>query len=339
MPDATAFLSYTHKDDAFFGNYISDFRKSLEIGVHVVSGSESFRIFQDVDGIVIGEQWRKKIADVIDATSVFIPMLSPLFLNSGPCRDEVELFVEHEKALGRDDLILPVYFIEAPKLEKEEETAKDPIAKEIAKRQRFDWRENANLSLHDATARKAVLDLAREITRALDRIQAPAAPVPRSATTAPDTLGAQPQPQSGATPDERHREELVAGGVADAGRERPNEHTILWVDDRPSGNVWERRALETYGVRFVIARTTDEAVQLLRTSNFDAVISDMGRPGDPGAGFTLLAQVHGAANPPPYFIYCGAQAPLIAAEGKRRGAQLVTNDPDELVAAVVAALR
>ncbi len=47
----TAFLSYTRKDDQFFGGYITAFRKSLELGVHVVTGREEFRLFPDIDGI------------------------------------------------------------------------------------------------------------------------------------------------------------------------------------------------------------------------------------------------------------------------------------------------
>jgi CheY-like chemotaxis protein len=348
MPDATAFLSYTRKDDAFFSNYISNFRESLEIGVHVATGNDSFRIFQDVDGIVIGEQWEKKIAEVIDASCLFIPILSPLFLNSTPCRDEVELFIHHERKLGRDDLILPVYLISAPKLEKPEETKKDPIAREIARRQRFDWREKSKLSLHEPSAREAILDLARQIGDAIDRIEAPsnASPgsrgagvdgidTPRSAKLRSHGVRHGPSPEA----NEAHREKLGARAVADMGRDEPSERTILWVDDVPSNNIWERRALESYGMRFVLARTTDEAVEQLRSRSFDAVISDMSRPGDRRAGFTLLEEVRAAASAPPYFIYCGRQAPFIAAEGRRRGADLVTNDPDDLVAAVVAAVR
>src|SRR5690606_34381936 len=106
-----AFLSYTRKDAEFFGGYITEFRKTLENAVHVVSGSEAFKIFQDVEGIVIGESWKKKLSDVISASSFFVPMVSPLFLSSEPCRDEVNEFLEHERSLGRDDLILPVYFL------------------------------------------------------------------------------------------------------------------------------------------------------------------------------------------------------------------------------------
>lgn len=122
----TAFLSYTRKDNKFFGDYITTFRQSLELGVHVVSGREEFRLFQDIDGIELGEPWRKKLAEVIDASIFLVPMVTPLFLGSQPCREELQLFLQHEKKLERDDLILPVYFMECPALEKKSEIAKDP---------------------------------------------------------------------------------------------------------------------------------------------------------------------------------------------------------------------
>ena len=121
MAEPLGFLSYTRRDDQFFGGYITAFREALEAGVQVVTGDRGFRLFQDVEGIVIGEQWEKKLAEVIGRASFFLPMLSPLFLSSPNCREEVELFVGREGALGRDDMILPIYLVDSPKLEKAEE--------------------------------------------------------------------------------------------------------------------------------------------------------------------------------------------------------------------------
>jgi hypothetical protein len=63
------------KDDEFFGGYITAFHKTLESAVHVVTGMEEFHIFQDVEGIVLGEQWQKKLTDVIDAANLLVPRL------------------------------------------------------------------------------------------------------------------------------------------------------------------------------------------------------------------------------------------------------------------------
>ena len=57
MAEPSAFLSCTRKDDHFFGGYITAFRQALEAGVQVVTGDRLLRLCQDVEGIVIGEQW------------------------------------------------------------------------------------------------------------------------------------------------------------------------------------------------------------------------------------------------------------------------------------------
>jgi PleD family two-component response regulator len=52
---------------------------------------------------------------------------------------------------------------------------------------------------------------------------------------------------------------------------------ILWGDDGPENNVVERKVLRSFGVNFVLARSTEEAVKLFQCHDFDMVISDMSR--------------------------------------------------------------
>ena len=336
MSQPLAFLSYTRKDDEFFGGYITAFRKTLEVAVHVVSGEETFRIFQDVEGIVVGENWQKKLSEVIQESSFFLPMLSPLFFNSQPCREEVTEFLAHERSLARDDLILPVYFLSSAKLEKDEERNKDPIAKALAARQMFDWRKKANVPLQDPASRDAILELANAIVASLARLAAresfehaaarPAA-APQRSKPEPTNLAADPR--------------LSAGVDGSIKREQLSPRRILWVDDNPENNMWERRALESYGVQFALAKDTEQAREILSEDDgFAAVISDMGRADDRNAGITLLKWIREQpALDMPYFIYTSA----IAAKRQPRTGdpqpQGITADPDDLVGRIVAALR
>ena len=320
---ALAFLSYTRKDDEFFGGYITAFRKMLENAVQVVTGETSFQVFQDIDGIVIGENWEKKLDEAIHGSSFFVPMLSPLFFNSQPCREEVEKFLEHERALKRSDLILPIYFLTTAKLEKEEEKTKDPLATEFAKRQLFDWRQQANVPLQDPAGREAILALARAVANALERLEVKQTlPVRGREIITSDTR-------------------LMTGIPAEVLREKLTTRKVLWVDDNPDNNIWERQALESYGVEFVLAQDTAEAVQLWQDKGpFTAIISDMGRVGDAQAGYTLLSIVKEAPIKVPYFIYTAANhEESLSHDAKVRGAQGLTSDPDALVAMVVAAIR
>jgi CheY-like chemotaxis protein len=113
---------------------------------------------------------------------------------------------------------------------------------------------------------------------------------------------------------------------------------VLWVDDRPKNNVYERQALEALGVGFVLAQSTDEAIEKLARQKFDAIISDMGRPPDLQAGYTLLDQLRANGDRTPFIIYAGSRAAEHQAEARRRGAVGCTNHPSELLEMVLAAI-
>ena len=78
--------------------------------------------------------------------------------------------------------------------------------------------------------------------------------------------------------------------VADAARpERDAKWTqILWVDDRPENNYYERRAFEAIGLHFTLAQSTDEALKELVNSQYAAIVSDMGRREGPREGYVLF---------------------------------------------------
>lgn len=111
-PDA--FLSYTRFDDQHDGGAISQFRLRLANAVRAVTG-KPFEIFQDVDGIGLGEPWAEKLDETLEEVRFFIPILTPSYFNSAPCRDELEKFLKAEENAGRKDLILPIYYIRSPK--------------------------------------------------------------------------------------------------------------------------------------------------------------------------------------------------------------------------------
>ncbi|WP_432812009.1 hypothetical protein [Pantanalinema sp. GBBB05] len=92
----------------------------------------------------------------------------------------------------------------------------------------------------------------------------------------------------GATPEGAAN--VVAEAVTPQAIKQAEKSTVLWVDDRPDNNIYERQALRALGINFVLALSTEEALEHIRTQRFDAIISDMGRPPDAQAGYTLLAK-------------------------------------------------
>jgi CheY-like chemotaxis protein len=100
----------------------------------------------------------------------------------------------------------------------------------------------------------------------------------------------------------------------------------------------ERAALEALGIRFVVAKSTDEALEKMKIQSFNAIISDMGRPDDRQAGYTLLDKLRGSGDHTPFIIYAGSRAPEHIAEARRRGAVGCTNRPNELFEMVLSTL-
>jgi CheY-like chemotaxis protein len=318
-----AFLSYTRLDDEFFGGAITSLRRLLELGVQVVSGDRTFNIFQDVEGIEFGQKWQKRLNEAISTSSFLIPIVTPLFFKSDPCRDELKRFMEHEKNIGRDDLILPIYFVTAPVLERPELRRDDVLASEIGSRQRYDWRVRADLPPNDPQIRRAVLELAEKIAAAIARSTSPS-PVDPLARRVDDP-----------TADE------TFNLVKSLGRERERRNArklVLWVDDRPDNNTIERQSMAAYNIDFVLAQSTGQALAELKKRRFDAIISDMSRPPDSRAGYTLLEAVRGSGDLTPYLIFAGSSSPAYVREALSRGAQGTTNRADELLQMTLQAL-
>jgi CheY-like chemotaxis protein len=119
---------------------------------------------------------------------------------------------------------------------------------------------------------------------------------------------------------------------------RIEDSRVLWVDDRPDNNEYERQALEALGLKIVISTSTDDALAKIGRQHFDAIISDMGRPPDPQAGYTLLEKLRASGDKVPFIIYASSRLPEHQAEAKRRGAVGCTNRATELFAMVVSAL-
>ena len=52
---------------------------------------------------------------------------------------------------------------------------------------------------------------------------------------------------------------------------------MLWVDDRPANNEFERKWLRPHGIVFDSVVSTDEALEQLSNESYDLVITDLGR--------------------------------------------------------------
>jgi CheY-like chemotaxis protein len=151
------------------------------------------------------------------------------------------------------------------------------------------------------------------------------------------------RPDTATTPESAARNakeaaDVVAESVNPRVIRRASKATVLWVDDQLNNNIFERQSLEALGVSFVLATSTDEALDKLAKQKFDAIISDMGRPPDPRAGYTLLDQLRASGNQVPFIIYSSSNAPEHKTEARSHGAVGCTNRASELFGYVLTAL-
>lgn len=134
--------------------------------------------------------------------------------------------------------------------------------------------------------------------------------------------------------------EVVSQAITPKAARRLDNAVLLWVDDSPWNNVYERQSLEALGISFDISTSTEDALGKLRLHKYDVVISDMGRPPDSQAGYTLLEGMKKLKINTPFIIYSGSGSrPEYKAEALRRGASGSTDEVDELFQLVVSAIQ
>ena len=113
---------------------------------------------------------------------------------------------------------------------------------------------------------------------------------------------------------------------------------ILWVDDRPMDNNFERQAFEAMGLEFTLVLTTDEAFEKLSQNKFATIISDMGRVEGPREGYVLLDRLRKEGDQTPLFFYAGSNEREHKLETSEHDGQGCTNNPQELFEMVIKAV-
>jgi hypothetical protein len=186
-PDA--FLSYARLDDQVSDGYISWLREKLEGQVNAEIGKGSFWIFQDTDEIPAGANWASALDDALAGARFLIPILSPSYFASQPCLFELAKFHGFESISGRKDLIIPIYFRDAPDHWND---PNNPNAALLRERQLFDWRPLRRKRRDDPEVLEHVERLASDIKVALLRTAAAAhaAATPVTIITGPEALAA-----------------------------------------------------------------------------------------------------------------------------------------------------
>jgi len=98
--------------------------------------------------------------------------------------------------------------------------------------------------------------------------------------------------------------EVVSKAVLKKTSDESWRKRILWADDRPNNNIYERKAFESMGLTFTLALSTLEALEILKQNRFAAIISDMGRKEGPREGYVLLDTIRNKGDRTSFFYLC-----------------------------------
>ncbi len=177
-----AFMSYVRFNDQHDDGQLSQFRERLAAEVRAQIG-EDFAIFQDRNDITWGQNWQRRIDEALDEVTLLLVIITPSLFHSPACRAEVTRFLERERALGRGDLILPVYYISAREMDNPVLRESDEMAKVLFSRQYADWRELRFEPLTSPLVRKAIAQLASRLRDSFWQPPAVARPAGRARPT------------------------------------------------------------------------------------------------------------------------------------------------------------
>jgi len=103
---------------------------------------------------------------------------------------------------------------------------------------------------------------------------------------------------------------------------------VLWVDDHPENNAWERATLRALGVHITSVETTRSALACLSQESFDVIVSDIARGGSPEEGVQALPALRQVTPSTAVIFYTGVLKP---GSDRPPSAFGITNRPDELM--------
>ncbi|MGH6652635.1 MAG: toll/interleukin-1 receptor domain-containing protein [Sphingopyxis sp.] len=112
------FWSYARQDDSVSGGKLSALRTLLMSELQQQYGRDPIKIFQDVSAIPPGAEWEHEITASLNKAAFFIPIITPAFLQSEWCCQEVHIFLEREAQLSREysgsslRRIFPIHYID-----------------------------------------------------------------------------------------------------------------------------------------------------------------------------------------------------------------------------------
>ncbi|PKB65871.1 MAG: hypothetical protein BZY81_08990 [SAR202 cluster bacterium Io17-Chloro-G4] len=163
-----AFLSFVNSDFHHEEGRIAQFRERLADEVSMHTGKD-LSVFVDRDDALWKQAWEERVEQATDDPALLISFITPRFFRSDQCKSEMEAFIELERQLNRNDLVLPLYYVRCPFLDDDAKQGGDEMVDSIIGREhRFDWRELRFQPISAPEVGKALEELALRIREVLE---------------------------------------------------------------------------------------------------------------------------------------------------------------------------
>jgi hypothetical protein len=188
MSQAQGFWSYVHADNDGMHGAILRVAQHLQDEYGVITGGSELDLFLDNMKLKWGVKWRERIREAIQDSTFFIPIVTPRYFKSDECRNELLGFAGEARELGREALIMPLYFVDVPEVESGD--SNDPMVELVVESQMKDWRTLRFLDQTTQPYRIGLNELATELLEiSRDR---------ESVTTAKPTTSSDEEDEDGA---------------------------------------------------------------------------------------------------------------------------------------------
>ncbi len=104
-----AFFSYSHFDAEVDPSIVEAFYSELEKRVDANLVNATFGIWRDKEKLKAGDDWNLSIEAAIDASDIFIVLLTPKWISSNYCCKEFEAFEKTEAKRRFGGYVIPIY--------------------------------------------------------------------------------------------------------------------------------------------------------------------------------------------------------------------------------------
>jgi hypothetical protein len=173
----SVFWSYSRDADSYENNDISELRKNLARAIRIVGGID-IDITIDSRSIRVGEHLENRIRHLISGSACMITVIAPTYFTSEWCKLEYNWFLEQQRLLGREDLILPILYREIKPLPGFDASDSPEWKEDIFGRNYLNWTDLRNADADSSEYKNRIEKFANAIWELVSSIPVPLIPGP-----------------------------------------------------------------------------------------------------------------------------------------------------------------